>query len=159
MYTKTNYADKLKDPRWQKKRLEVMQRDHFTCQDCGDKETTLNVHHLTYNGSNPWDTDINQLVTLCESCHESESTQIPEALQELNKTIKSIGMSMDVIYFLSYALKEFKITDDNKFSDNRGYLINPIRAFFLIVDKPEEIKAIIEKHNSEPATIDPDNPF
>ena len=31
------YSEKLKDPRWQKKRLEILERDNFRCQYCGDK--------------------------------------------------------------------------------------------------------------------------
>ena len=67
------YAEKLKDPRWQKKRLKVLERDKWTCKECGDKENTLNVHHLKYAKSgNPWDTPIKDLQTLCEKCHEGE---------------------------------------------------------------------------------------
>jgi hypothetical protein len=63
------YSDKLKDPRWQKKRLQVFQRDKFKCTKCGDAETTLHVHHNAYNGE-PWDADLKQLDTLCADCHE-----------------------------------------------------------------------------------------
>jgi hypothetical protein len=35
------YSDKLKDPRWQKKRLEVFERDGWCCQCCGDSESPL----------------------------------------------------------------------------------------------------------------------
>jgi hypothetical protein len=63
------YSDKLRDPRWQKKRLLVMQRDGFRCAYCGDQKSTLNVHHLKY-GRDPWDTVPDHLVTLCEGCHE-----------------------------------------------------------------------------------------
>jgi len=66
------YSDKLRDPRWQKKRLEVMQRDDFTCLACGDKTTTLNVHHKYYSG-NPWEADMDGLETLCETCHKDRS--------------------------------------------------------------------------------------
>ena len=62
------YSDKLKDPRWQKKRLEILNRDNFTCTLCLDKESTLNIHHLKYTG-NPWDTPNECLITLCEDCH------------------------------------------------------------------------------------------
>lgn len=65
------YADLLKDPRWQRKRLEVLQRDDFHCQSCADKRNTLHVHHLRYNG-NPWDTPSKFLVTLCNDCHSKE---------------------------------------------------------------------------------------
>lgn len=67
------YSEKLKDPRWQKKRLEIFQRDDFSCQLCKDKETTLHVHHRYYMGYyEPWDYPDSALVTLCAICHESE---------------------------------------------------------------------------------------
>jgi hypothetical protein len=66
------YSEKLRDPRWQRKRLEIMQRDDFTCLACGDKNTTLNVHHLQYAG-NPWDAKDESLETLCEPCHDKRS--------------------------------------------------------------------------------------
>jgi len=65
------YAEKLRDPRWQKKRLEIMQRDQFTCQHCQDKASTLNVHHATYvKGWEPWEYPPHMLITVCEPCHE-----------------------------------------------------------------------------------------
>ncbi len=73
------YAEKLRDPRWQKKRLEILERDEWTCQLCGDKETTLVVHHRWYRkGKDPWDYPDNCLATLCESCHEQETGAISQ---------------------------------------------------------------------------------
>jgi 5-methylcytosine-specific restriction endonuclease McrA len=67
------YAEKLKDPRWQKKRLEIMQRDEFTCQKCGNKEQTLHIHHKTYEfGNDPWDYEDKNFITLCDYCHSNE---------------------------------------------------------------------------------------
>jgi hypothetical protein len=66
-----NYSEKLKDPRWQKKRLEVLQRDNFTCQLCLDATTTLHVHHFCYDVSgDPWAVDNSALRTYCNSCHK-----------------------------------------------------------------------------------------
>lgn len=64
------YSDKLKDPRWQKKRLGIMERDEWECQQCGDGKSTLNVHHKQYHGD-PWDAPDDSLETLCEKCHEN----------------------------------------------------------------------------------------
>ncbi len=64
----TTYSEKLRDPRWQRIRLEVMQRDGFKCKCCGDEKTTLNVHHLKYHGE-PWEAPPDELETLCDSCH------------------------------------------------------------------------------------------
>ena len=69
--SKQTYWEKLKDPRWQRKRLEIMQRDDFTCVSCGGKDKTLNVHHKTYRkNAEPWDYADENFVTYCEYCHE-----------------------------------------------------------------------------------------
>jgi len=66
-----NYQDQIKSPRWQKKRLEILKRDEFTCTNCGNKESTLHVHHKHYNkGAMIWDYQGWELTTLCETCHE-----------------------------------------------------------------------------------------
>jgi len=44
----SSYYLKYRDSKWQKKRLEIMKRDKFTCRICGDTESTLSVHHLFY---------------------------------------------------------------------------------------------------------------
>lgn len=66
-----DYQQKLLDPRWQKKRLQVLERDHFTCQCCGAKHKTLHVHHYCYTTPNPWDEPEDNLVTLCDECHST----------------------------------------------------------------------------------------
>lgn len=62
------YKEKLLDPRWQKKRLLIFNRDKFTCQLCGDNKNTLHVHHKKYYGE-PWDVGNLDLITLCCHCH------------------------------------------------------------------------------------------
>src|SRR4051812_44568759 len=52
---KRGYAERLKDPRWQKRRLKVMEYAHWRCQICGCKEKTLHCHHSYYlKGKQPW---------------------------------------------------------------------------------------------------------
>lgn len=65
----STYPEKLRDPRWQKKRLEIMERDGFRCRICHSEEETLNVHHIVYRSGDPWDAASKNLVTLCENCH------------------------------------------------------------------------------------------
>ena len=66
-----DYAEKLKDPRWQKKRLEVFSRDQWTCRLCDAKDKSLNIHHIFYiKGFEPWDYPSGLLITLCCDCHE-----------------------------------------------------------------------------------------
>jgi alanyl-tRNA synthetase len=98
-----SYSEKLKDPRWQKKRLEILQRDNFECQMCGDTISSLNVHHISYNGD-PWETESKLLLTLCEECHNEEKEKlkvaraISDALQAstslmANQLAKEIGQA------------------------------------------------------------------
>jgi len=61
-----------KDSRWQQKRLEIMERDKWTCRSCGKsgEGVTLNVHHAYYeSGRKPWEYDNEMLITWCEDCH------------------------------------------------------------------------------------------
>lgn len=65
-----SYADLLRDPRWQRRRLEVMKHAEFRCEACGDDKTTLNVHHVVYvKGRKPWEYEQKDLQCLCEPCH------------------------------------------------------------------------------------------
>jgi hypothetical protein len=81
------YAEKLKDPRWQKRRLEVLQAYDFKCCDCGADDKTLHVHHMIYRkGKEPWDYEpMADLVALCEDCHDERThtdNEIKEALTD-----------------------------------------------------------------------------
>lgn len=66
-----DYKEKLKDPRWIKRRREIMERDNHKCMICGEDSVHLNVHHLRYRkDAEPWEYDDYELVTLCEDCHK-----------------------------------------------------------------------------------------
>jgi len=58
-------------------RLQVMQKNEFCCEICGDSTSTLNVHHKAYfKDREPWDYLVEQLSCLCESCHEQNHKSI-----------------------------------------------------------------------------------
>ena len=64
------YSEKLRDPRWQKTRLEIMSRDRFQCVKCFSETTTLTVHHFYYiSGREPWEYPSESMHTLCRDCH------------------------------------------------------------------------------------------
>ncbi len=70
------YFEKLKDPRWQKKRLEVLEKAGFSCELCSNSEETLHVHHKQYfKGREPWEYETGQLAVLCESCHKDNHSE------------------------------------------------------------------------------------
>lgn len=99
---KSAYAEKLKDPRWQRKRLEIMQRDDFTCKKCGDNESMLVVHHRYYiGGREPWEYDSGILVTLCQNCHEDEHAYEGPA-EDFQKILKAKGFfNSDIVDILT----------------------------------------------------------
>lgn len=67
-------SESYKHPNWQRKRLEILSRDDFTCVACGDKESTLHVHHIAYDSGEIWDVPNEYLQTLCEKCHGNLGT-------------------------------------------------------------------------------------
>lgn len=88
------YSELLKNPKWQKVRLEVMNRDNWKCTRCKKTDKTLNVHHTEYHkGKKPWEYDIKFLVTLCENCHGIEHKEIapenPDFVSQLVGTGKT----------------------------------------------------------------------
>jgi hypothetical protein len=68
----TEYEQKLRDPRWQRRRLEIFQRDKWTCQLCSRTDLELHVHHLHRTTENPWDEPDLHLLTVCKLCHEQQ---------------------------------------------------------------------------------------
>lgn len=83
------YKEKLLDPRWQKKRLEILNRDNFRCQHCHRTDKTLHVHHLHYrSNTEPWDYSEEYLLTLCVDCHENETRDRKEDEQLITELFK-----------------------------------------------------------------------
>lgn len=65
------------DPRWQRKRLEILQRADFSCENCHATQKTLHVHHVYYtnDAEGPWDYPEHALVALCDDCHTAEHSE------------------------------------------------------------------------------------
>jgi len=77
MAPSTSYGELLKDPRWQRRRLEILERDNWTCQACTSTDKTLHVHHKFYlSGKTPWEYENDNLVTLCLDCHEQATNSM-----------------------------------------------------------------------------------
>ena len=98
------YSDLLKDPRWQKKRLEIFELDRWTCRHCRSKERTLNVHHIQYTvGKKPWEYENDKLITLCEICHkEAHTTNWQQAFLDLNTSPQEL---VDIALTLQHYFK------------------------------------------------------
>ena len=63
------YSEQLRDPRWQRKRLETLNAAGWKCGQCHNDRRTLHVHHLLYRKIAPWGYSLDELEVLCEPCH------------------------------------------------------------------------------------------
>lgn len=77
------YAEKLRDPRWQKKRLQILERDYWCCQSCSDGTKNLQVHHLFYAKRDPWDYPDDAYQTLCDECHRTRQGIVDSSIESL----------------------------------------------------------------------------
>jgi hypothetical protein len=137
---KKTYSEKLLDPRWQKKRLEILQRDNWTCRMCEETKLTLHIHHDKYCGSNPWEIDSKFLKTICRNCHmiihhvksmesgvvihiEKKDGVLPNYEYEVYlKTIKNNGIAF------------YKITENNEAEFVFGFYKSAIDRFSTILN-------------------------
>jgi len=130
------YKEQLLDPRWQKKRLSIFERDDWTCQYCHDKKSTLMVHHLVYEHEFAWEADDDTLVTLCEKCHkeyhDTFSVCEKKILNSLRKKLKDpfiincaaeLFSDVDDLNALIYSLWELRF-DEGKILDSINCIPN-----------------------------------
>lgn len=121
------YFEKFKDPRWQKKRLEILERDEWRCRVCGDKDMQLNVHHtIYYEDTDPWKYANRNLITLCEACHEEEHECFLDNIKQFTFTMRQIGFLGSEMYNFCEImpdgppLETFKVDLINFFKNYKG---------------------------------------
>jgi len=85
------YQEQLKSPKWQKKRLEILTRDNFTCLSCKSTEKQLHVHHGYYEKNKMlWEYENESLYTLCFTCHEVIQMHVSD-IKLMIGTIKDVS--------------------------------------------------------------------
>lgn len=80
----SSYQQKLSDPRWQKKRLEIFNRDNWACTNCGETKLELHAHHELYSGE-PWEVSSDLIKTLCHLCHTNKHKALVPSIVELQR--------------------------------------------------------------------------
>jgi len=126
----SDYSEKLKSPKWQKRRLEILHRDNFTCQICGDAETELQIHHKTYSGE-PHEALDDELITLCKHCHKCETFASKNSL----KIISVFKKGND--FFAKLSDKSLYILKGSKSINNTYTEID------FVIKNPKELVEII----------------
>lgn len=90
------YAEKLKSPKWQKKRLDILNLKGFKCEKCGDEENQIQVHHRFYiTGREPWEYDNDVFQVLCEKCHEASHKKEVETIEVVPVRYQELIMLLD----------------------------------------------------------------
>lgn len=110
MKTKLNkYSHQWLDPRWQKRRLEIMHRDGFRCTECDADDKTLNVHHVYYTrGADVWDYPDHALLTLCNDCHEAEHAIAESSERALIDACKQAGIRSSYLGVIAYTIDQLR---------------------------------------------------
>lgn len=76
--------ERLQDPRWQRKRLAVLERAGWKCEWCRTDEVNLQIHHGAYRrDAMPWEYPDEMLYCLCDHCHERAEARKAEAYWKL----------------------------------------------------------------------------
>lgn len=129
MDSKKSYSEKLKDPRWQKMRLQILERDGWKCRRCGDAKSTLHVHHKVYlPGKDPWEYEPCYLATLCETCHQREYEKRQQAEDDLIFWLKFLGAWSDDVNRLALCIVSLSPAPDADPSLTQGDFSNWLRA-------------------------------
>jgi len=83
----SDYERMLNSYEWKWRSHDIKKRDNFICQQC-ESPHDLEVHHLKYTKSRPWEELGENLTTLCSICHHAASREkihgaVPAFIQEL----------------------------------------------------------------------------
>ena len=140
------YRDRLLDPRWQKKRLEIMDRDGFKCGYCPNTHITLHVHHKYYlPNADPWDYPNEALITLCENCHiieeelkscQGDFIRMLQKIGFLNAHFEQCATRGKMLDFKD-VYSFFSLGDNKLFLDEFRTLVSKHRQF--LIDNPIDL--------------------
>lgn len=117
--TKLNYAQQIKHPNWQKKRLEVLEEHKFACENCGSEDEELHVHHPYYKrGAMIWQYDTDELQCLCHKCHKEAHAQD----EEIKFLISDRNICKEELIGVLKAMNDSPFTQLNSYEEIIGYL-------------------------------------
>lgn len=91
MKNRSSYIQKLRSPKWQKKRLQILERDKWKCVSCGRGDINLQVHHIYYEkGVEPWAYKDSVYQTLCERCHEKRQAIVDDGVNAIKSLVSKL---------------------------------------------------------------------
>lgn len=138
------YSERLKHPMWQRKRLEILERDNFMCTQCDADDEQLHVHHLFYvKGREPWDYPSLSLTTLCHECHDSIHDESREADRFLIEQLRSFGIGNGELHDISCAFGLARGDDSRRMTIKEwGAISVALNALVRMVQAGAEIEPV-----------------
>lgn len=134
-----DYTHNLKNGDWQKKRLEIFNRDGFRCRNCNSKDA-LCVHHILYEHTLPWLTQDKYLISLCDQCHKKEENLRLKKF-DYYEIVKESGLTrLQLINILAITRDYFskiKFADINSHDDFIKRLSVPASTLLLLQEFEE----------------------
>jgi hypothetical protein len=136
-----NYAQQIKHPNWQKKRLEVLNAHNFECENCGAEEEELHVHHPFYKrGAMIWQYETDVLQCLCNKCHKEAHVQD----EKIKMLASDPNICKEELIGILKAMNDCPYTRLDSCNEIMGYLL------YNGIFESEEIFNIIIEHNGYP---------
>ncbi len=140
-----SYLEMLRDPRWQRARLDTMQRAGFACERCGDKETTLNVHHKNYKRDHaPWEYELSNFVCLCRDCHEIVHKQKEMINNLLPYAELNVGDFVSGLVAHQVNRKVVGGLHPRQFANNKDFFLGGVASIFYARSSDEFIENLVE---------------
>jgi hypothetical protein len=121
-----SYSEKLRDPRWQKRRLEFLEKSRWTCRKCHVSTKELHVHHRVYRkGYQPWEYEDTDMSVLCTDCHtrvEDAREQCYVLLSNYAEVFDEVGAYLEISGYLKAMVKAPDMATPEGAHFNRGAL-------------------------------------
>lgn len=137
----TPYWKKLQDPRWQRKRLEMLDDAGWKCQTCGAEDRRLEVHHICYRkGAEPWEYEQHELRVLCSEHHERLHEEVNPSMLNLASQLDP-DVSLELVDRIFSALNR-RVSLDRKLGKTPAEIVNDIFD-------SEELMRRIDSENAE----------
>ena len=103
---KKDFLAQYQTKEWYELSKRIKARDNNTCQMCGCNNKPLSVHHLCYRNGDILDNSEEELITLCEDCHNEQKESREYIFEVLNNlrtifTDYEIATMLDTLYHAS----------------------------------------------------------
>lgn len=149
-----DFLKSYRSTQWQEKKNKILTRDNYTCAICGkhgDEHTLMHVHHLTYKNckdGKAWNCPDEDLVTLCEDCHNAVHSSYPSEsvtknFNYLKRLFSILGDKAEAYRFSFYSVYDGMLGCIEKLGKNECVLIHNGKILPFTGEKFVGIKLVL----------------